>query len=549
MSDENASADGRPRRRRRRRRGGEGRPDGDAHTADEAVVEGAERSAEPSERPERAAERSDRPVRTDRGGRGDRGARPDRGERSDRSTGSSRQVDSGRSGPPPSSGGRGAPADRRTPTPTSVPSARTQPRAPTPTSAPIRSPSPTLLAARERAVTSDDDIETEARVAWGVDDDGAATDVVLAPDLPVELDDSADAGGIGADGGAADTSALASYDRDLDPRTDAGDGVALLGTDVFNVVGVRFVPAGRVYLYDAVEATYQRGERVVVEAERGTRLGVVAVDSVRRPYKDRDRQLRRVLRRPNAGDLRADDAALGRAQQLLRLAKDKARALRLPIKVFRIEPGHGRILLYFTSDERVDLRDLLRELGPTAGARIELRQLGVRDEAKVVGGIGSCGQELCCTTWLPEFVPVSIKMAKDQGLVLNPTKVSGQCGRLKCCLVYEQATYAELRKGLPKLGKRVITAQGEGRVVEVDVLRQRVRVAYGPGELAVLDAADVRPMFAPQGRAASDSDHSGSHDAPEPSEVSYAPDLIEPDLSEPTDLSDQGDDSADPDLA
>src|SRR5262249_1628413 len=118
-----------------------------------------------------------------------------------------------------------------------------------------------------------------------------------------------------------------------------------------------------------------------------------------------------------------------------------------------------------------------------------------RDEAKMVGGIGSCGQELCCTTWLPEFVPVSIKMAKDQGLVLNPTKVSGQCGRLKCCLVYEQATYAEMRKGLPKLGKRVVTPVGEGRVVEVDVLRQRIRVAYGPGENQVHPAGEVKPLF------------------------------------------------------
>nr|MBP6849912.1 hypothetical protein [Kofleriaceae bacterium] len=127
-------------------------------------------------------------------------------------------------------------------------------------------------------------------------------------------------------------------------------------------------------------------------------------------------------------------------------------------------------------------------------------QVGARDEAKQVGGIGSCGQELCCSTWLPEFVPVSIKMAKDQGMVLSPTKVSGQCGRLKCCLVYEQATYAELRKGLPKLGKRVITASGEGRVVEVDVIRQRVRVAFGPGESQMMPASEVKPMFPPQGK-------------------------------------------------
>ncbi|MGH6833402.1 MAG: PSP1 domain-containing protein [Methyloceanibacter sp.] len=187
----------------------------------------------------------------------------------------------------------------------------------------------------------------------------------------------------------------------------------------------------------------------------------------------------------------------GRAALLV--AKEKARVLDLPIKVFRVETQPGRrLLVYFTSDDRIDLRDFLREVGSATNARIELRQIGARDEAKMIGGIGSCGLELCCSTWLPEMVPVSIKMAKDQGLVLNPTKVSGQCGRLKCCLVYEQATYAEMRKGLPKLGKRVITAFGEGRVVEVDVLRQRIRVATGPGEHHVLTADEVKPMFPSQ---------------------------------------------------
>src|SRR5262249_26266243 len=206
------------------------------------------------------------------------------------------------------------------------------------------------------------------------------------------------------------------------------------------------------------------------------------------------------LRRASEQDLRGERAGDADRAHALRLAKDKAAALRLPLKVFRVELfgqlGRGaKLNVYYTSDERLDLRDFIRELSAAIGGRIELRQLGVRDEAKAVGGIGSCGLTLCCTTWLPDFVPVSIKMAKDQGLVLSPTKVSGQCGRLKCCLVYEQAGYAELRKGLPKLGKRVIGARGEGRVVEVDVLRQRVRVSYAPGDTEVVPASEVRPMF------------------------------------------------------
>jgi len=268
---------------------------------------------------------------------------------------------------------------------------------------------------------------------------------------------------------------------------------AQLGSDVATVVGVRFVPAGRITWCDAGDADYAPGERVMVDSERGARLAWIATVPQRKAT--RDRGLRRVIRRANDQDLRGErdgDAEKGNA---LRIAKDKAADLRLPLKVFRVEKTAGKLLVYYTSDERLDLRDFVRDVGSATGLRLELRQLGVRDEAKVVGGIGSCGLTLCCTTWLPDFVPVSIKMAKDQGLVLSPTKVSGQCGRLKCCLVYEQAGYAELRKGLPKLGKRVIGARGEGRVVEVDVLRQRVRVSYGAGDTEVVPATEVKPLF------------------------------------------------------
>jgi cell fate regulator YaaT (PSP1 superfamily) len=256
-------------------------------------------------------------------------------------------------------------------------------------------------------------------------------------------------------------------------------------------------------MFETGTGFYAVGDQVVVDHERGTRVGIVAVASERKTTSDRG--LRRVLRLASAADLEREDPSVERAKAALRLAKDRTAALGLPVKVFRAElmPGGGRndrLLLYITTEERIDLRELVRDLSNATNSRVELRQLGARDEAKAVGGIGSCGLTLCCTTWLPEFVPVSIKMAKDQGLVLNPTKVAGQCGRLKCCLVYEQAGYAEMRKGLPKLGKRVITTRGEGRVVEVDVLRQRVRVSYGPGESEVVPAGDVRPMF-PSGNA------------------------------------------------
>ena len=317
----------------------------------------------------------------------------------------------------------------------------------------------------------EDDEAPQPAVAWGNDDDGPAPPVVLAPDLPIDA--------------PAD---------DPDPLTyPLVDGASAPLDDVASVVGVRFVAAGRLSWCDAGDGDYAVGERVLVDSDRGQRLAWIATPATRRP--SRDRSMRRVIRRANDHDLRGEREGDTDRTANLRIAKDAAAALKLPLKVFRVERTQGKLNVYYTSDERIDVRDFVRDLAQATGMRIELRQLGARDEAKVIGGIGSCGLTLCCTTWLPEFVPVSIKMAKDQGLVLSPTKVAGQCGRLKCCLVYEQAGYAELRKGLPKLGKRVISQRGEGRVVEVDVLRQRVRVSYGAGDTEVLPASEVRPMF------------------------------------------------------
>ena len=301
---------------------------------------------------------------------------------------------------------------------------------------------------------------------WGHDDDSPAKEVVLPDDLgPNPPED------------------------DPDPVTWEQPG-SQLGEDVAAVVGVRFVAAGRIQWCDAGDSDFRIGDRVLVDSERGQRVGTIATAITRRNV--RDRSLRRVIRRAHDQDDRGGESAA----RELRIAKDVAAQLGLPLKVFRVEKASGKLFVYYTSDEqRLDVRDFVSDLARQTSARIELRQLGARDEAKQVGGIGSCGLTLCCTTWLPEFVPVSIKMAKDQGLVLSPTKVAGQCGRLKCCLVYEQAAYAEMRKGLPKLGKRVISARGEGRVVEVDVLRQRVRVSYAPGDSEVLPAGEVRPMF------------------------------------------------------
>jgi cell fate regulator YaaT (PSP1 superfamily) len=267
---------------------------------------------------------------------------------------------------------------------------------------------------------------------------------------------------------------------------------------VRNIVGVKYAAAGKIYQFDAGDLVFERGDDVVVETDRGSRLGTVAIQTVRKPHTHRS--LKRALRHPSQSDMRTLDRNGDKAADALAMARSRARELKMPIKVFRAAYGltGNKLQIYFTAEERIDFRGLVRDLSAKLHCRIEMRQTGVRDEAKMLGGIGSCGRELCCTTWMPDFVPVSIKMAKDQGLVLNPTKVSGQCGRLKCCLVYEQAVYAEMRKGLPRLGKRVITDDGEGRVVEVDVLRQRIRVSLGGGNFNVYGADEVKPMFPSQ---------------------------------------------------
>ncbi len=351
---------------------------------------------------------------------------------------------------------------------------------------------------QRRDETDDNDLNDSTAVdgPWGVDDDSPIKPVVWQPEFPSE--ETSD---------SPSTAALAPRQADLSGA-------------IANVTAVRFSPNGRITWFDAGTLELAAGDQIIVDSERGPRSAIVAVAPQRRVV--RDRNIRRVMGVATDADRNRDAANSAAAVGALRIAKDRASALKLPLKVFRAEytgasDRGGKLFIYFTTDERVDVREFLRQISAATNARVELRQLGVRDEAKAVGGIGSCGLTLCCSTWLPDFVPVSIKMAKDQGLVLNPSKVSGQCGRLKCCLVYEQAGYAEMRKGLPKLGKRVISPRGEGRVVEVDVLRQRIRVSYGPGETEMLPAADIKPLF-PSGNqtkrgTADDADTEGDSDS------------------------------------
>lgn len=284
--------------------------------------------------------------------------------------------------------------------------------------------------------------------------------------------------------------------REPDP---APDGAARLGPEdgggpFVRSAGVRLRPGGRSLSCDAGNLAVQVGMTVMIQSERGHELGIITVAAARRPTRGR---MPRIARIANDRDLERAQADDRKSAEAVALARESVRALRLDIKMFHAEVhGGGRIVLFFASEARVDFRDLVRDLSTRLRARVELRQVGVRDEAKMVGGIGSCGRELCCSTFLPRFAPVSIKAAKNQNLALTPSKVSGQCGRLKCCLVYEEAAYVEAAKKLPRIGKRVETPDGVGKVVDLDILRGRVRVMYPDAPPKIFEASELRPAAA-----------------------------------------------------
>jgi cell fate regulator YaaT (PSP1 superfamily) len=257
------------------------------------------------------------------------------------------------------------------------------------------------------------------------------------------------------------------------------------------IAGVRLRPGGRVIACHAASLALEVGMRVIIQTDRGTEIGIVTLAPTERPSRGRVSRVVRIADERDRDRARADDE---RAADALAVARETAAALKLPVKMFHAElQGGGRATMYFASDARVDFRDLVRDLGVRLRLRVEMRQVGVRDEAKMVGGIGSCGRELCCSTFLPRFAPISIKAAKVQNIALTPSKVSGQCGRLKCCLVYEEANYVEASKSLPRIGKRVETPDGVGRVGDLDVLRGRVRVLFQDAPPKVYTAGEVKP--------------------------------------------------------
>ncbi len=270
------------------------------------------------------------------------------------------------------------------------------------------------------------------------------------------------------------------------------------------VVDIQFRPGQKIYYFDPNGLTFQTGEHVIIDTARGAEYGICAGCNHEIPQKDVVAPLRKVLRKATAQDekIAADNRAKEKRAYDVCLDKIAAHGLDMQLVSAEVAFDGSKILFYFTADERVDFRELVKNLASVFHTRIELRQIGVRDKAKMVGGLGICGRPFCCASFLDDFQPVSIKMAKTQNLSLNPTKISGTCGRLMCCLKYEQDAYEDLIRSSPRLESFVDTPEGRGTVVELDLLRQRVKVrmeenpetvsVFPNGDIAVLRSGKAR---------------------------------------------------------
>ncbi len=253
--------------------------------------------------------------------------------------------------------------------------------------------------------------------------------------------------------------------------------------NMVTIVGIRFRPAGRIYNFDPQGASYTTGQYVIVETVRGVEAGRVVIASKKVAESDLSDPLKPVLRLANEDELRMMLSFKGKEKDaLVQCAKHVAQH-QLPMKLVEAEYTFdgSRLTFYFTADERVDFRALVRDLAATFRTRIELRQIGARDQAKLQGGVGPCGKTLCCSSWITDFGVVSIKMAKEQDLPLNPAKISGVCGRLLCCLSYENENYVQAKQTMPQVGTFLDTPSGTGRVVSINVPKESVEVMLESG--------------------------------------------------------------------
>ncbi|MCR5473622.1 MAG: stage 0 sporulation family protein [Lachnospiraceae bacterium] len=279
------------------------------------------------------------------------------------------------------------------------------------------------------------------------------------------------------------------------------------------VIGVRFRTAGKIYYFGPKDIEFKRSEHVIVETARGVEYGTVVLPNMEVEDEKVTQPLKNVIRKATKDDDEREKRNREKEKDAYKICQEKILKHGLEMKLINAEFtfDNNKVLFYFTADGRVDFRELVKDLAGVFRTRIELRQVGVRDETKILGGIGICGRALCCHTYLSDFAPVSIKMAKEQSLSLNPAKISGICGRLMCCLQNEAASYEELNRKLPKIGETVTTPDGlKGEVRETNVLKQLVKVVVeidDEKELREYPTSELK--FKPRHRKERDDDRSG----------------------------------------
>lgn len=263
--------------------------------------------------------------------------------------------------------------------------------------------------------------------------------------------------------------------------------------ETIKIVGVRFQNSGPVYDFDCGHFVLKCGDQVIVKTEQGTSLGKVARGPQKVDFSEEPREIKKIFRLANEADLEQHRKAQEKEREAFVFCLERIRERNLVMKLVRVEWffDGSKVIFYFTADGRIDFRELVKDLVHRFHTRIEMRQIGVRNEAKMLGGLGHCGREVCCATFLPDFATVSVKMAKEQNLPLNPIKISGLCGRLMCCLTYEYETYQDLKKDFPKCGKTVPSSLGPVKILRQNVMEGTVVVETQEREEKILKIEEL----------------------------------------------------------
>jgi cell fate regulator YaaT (PSP1 superfamily) len=254
--------------------------------------------------------------------------------------------------------------------------------------------------------------------------------------------------------------------------------------DITSIVGVRFKDKGKVYSFEATGVVLEEGDNAIVNTESGPAMGSVATGIRSLTHDKLPRTLRKVVRKATDEDMKVHEENIAMEHEAFEFCMERIGERNLSMRLVDVETlfDKSKLVFYFTAESRVDFRELVKDLVRKYKTRIELRQIWVRSEARIYGGIGMCGRELCCASFLNNFAPVSIKMAKEQNMLLNPEKISGLCGRLMCCLAFEHEQYVEAKKNMPKCGKTVVIPGGRGKVLRQNVLERMVVVDFGDGK-------------------------------------------------------------------